>query len=195
MPWLRTDDGPRKLRAVWLGPSGSTLPFQWTYVQWAVTLCVIPVGIGLLWLIMAAVGIPFSWIWPFAIPWGGTFAVYLAVKVMSRVTFDEPLRYHQRLVRAEWSSQSSRRHRDHPLELRWARPKIGYLSESTLRAMGWAEPGQRPVPVEPTDSSAPAEPRQDLGVTVLEPPRTAAPPGAPRARPWWQQEEYLSPGG
>ncbi|MBM7799362.1 hypothetical protein JOE57_002283 [Microlunatus panaciterrae] len=46
MPDLRTDDGPRKLRAVWLGPKGATLPFEWTYVQWAVTLLMIPVGIG-----------------------------------------------------------------------------------------------------------------------------------------------------
>ena len=44
MPRLRTDDGPRKLRAVWLGPAGSTLPFQWTYVQWLVTLVAIPIG-------------------------------------------------------------------------------------------------------------------------------------------------------
>ncbi len=44
MPRLRTDDGPRKLRAVWLGPAGSTLPFQWTYVQWLVTLIAIPIG-------------------------------------------------------------------------------------------------------------------------------------------------------
>ena len=43
MPRLRTDDGPRKLRAVWLGPAGSTLPFQWTYVQWLVTLVAIPI--------------------------------------------------------------------------------------------------------------------------------------------------------
>ena len=38
MPHLRTDDGPRKLRAVWLGPKGATLPFEWTYVQWAAVL-------------------------------------------------------------------------------------------------------------------------------------------------------------
>ena len=38
MPYLRTDDGPRKLRAVWLGPKGATLPFEWTYVQWAAVL-------------------------------------------------------------------------------------------------------------------------------------------------------------
>jgi hypothetical protein len=170
---------------------------------------------------MAAVGIPFSWIWPFAIPWGGTFAVYLAVKVMSRVTFDEPLRYHQRLVRAEWSAQSSRRHQDHPLELRWARPKIGYLSESTLRSMGWAEPGQRPIPVvaldpqerplpaetgelpaetpavtaaAPAASSPRAEPSEHADVVDLEPVHIAASPAVSRARPWWQQEEYLSPG-
>ena len=33
MPLLRTDDGPRRLRAIWLGPNGATLPFEWTYVQ------------------------------------------------------------------------------------------------------------------------------------------------------------------
>ena len=38
MPNLRTDDGPRKLRAIWLGPKGATLPFEWTYVQWSVVI-------------------------------------------------------------------------------------------------------------------------------------------------------------
>ena len=180
MPWLRTDDGPRKLRAVWLGPSGSTLPFQWTYVQWAVTLCAIPVGIALLWLVMAALGIPVSWIWPFAVPWGGTFAVYLAVKVMARVTFDEPLRYHQRLVRNEWSSLS-RRQRSSPVHVSWQQPTIGYLSPNTLAVMGWTGPAQIPLP-----QSAQATPKGDLEDADPVPEKETS-----SARPRWQQQ-YVS---
>jgi len=51
MPLLRTDDGPRRLRAIWLGPNGATLPFEWTYVQWGVVLltaCLVGNVFGLL---------------------------------------------------------------------------------------------------------------------------------------------------
>ncbi|HEX8509077.1 MAG TPA: hypothetical protein VF635_06220 [Propionibacteriaceae bacterium] len=207
MPWLRTDDGPRKLRAVWLGPSGSTLPFQWTYVQWAVTLCAIPLGIGLLWLAMAAVGIPVAWIWPFAVPWGGTFAVYLAIRVMAPVTFDEPLRYHQRLLRGEWSATSSAPHRALPVQVQWDLPKIGYLSTNTLQAMQWLQSDQRParsadagdrVPIddetddEKGDRRSEAAPREHAEREQRERERVpvAAAARTASATPWWQREQF-----
>lgn len=216
MPWLRTDDGPRKLRAVWLGPSGSTLPFQWTYVQWAVTLCAIPVGIGLLWLVMAAFGIPVAWIWPFAVPWGGTFAVYLAIKVMSPVTFDEPLRYHQRLLRGEWAAASSAPLRAQPVEVQWELPRIGYLSSHTLQAMQWLVADQQPGSDDPhavkedrgveddrgaqhdrdaeaereTVSHAPVgdRGRDEQQADQLVPVAAAA--RTPAGSPWWQRQQF-----
>jgi hypothetical protein len=65
---------------------------------------------------------------------------------MSHVTFDEPLRYHQRLVRGEWSSKHSRRHHGEPVRAWWQVPEIGFLSNSTLRAMGWLNADQMPLP-------------------------------------------------
>ena len=99
MPRLRTDDGPRKLRAVWLGPAGHTLPFQWTYVQWAVTLIAVPVAgtIGTA-IVYALLGDP---VWAFGLGglWFGAGGVYLAIHLMRNVTFDEPLSYQRRLVK------------------------------------------------------------------------------------------------
>lgn len=106
MPELRTDDGPRKLRAVWLGPKGAALPFEWTYVQWTVTLLMIPVGIALTCLVIAIAGWatighpPWFTFW-FGLIYGTPAAVYLAVRVMRGVTFDEPLRYKTTTFREE----------------------------------------------------------------------------------------------
>jgi hypothetical protein len=106
VPDLRTDDGPRKLRAVWLGPKGATLPFEWTYVQWAVTLLMIPAGVGLVALVVALAGLatvghpPWFTFW-FGLIYGAPLAIYLAVRLMRGVTFDEPLRYKTATFREE----------------------------------------------------------------------------------------------
>lgn len=106
MPELRTDDGPRKLRAVWLGPKGAALPFEWTYVQWAVTLLMIPLGIVLTCAVIALAGWvtvghpPWFTFW-FGLIYGTPAAVYLAVRLMRGVTFDEPLRYKTTTFREE----------------------------------------------------------------------------------------------
>ena len=109
MPELRTDDGPRKLRAVWLGPKGATLPFEWSYVQWAVTLLLIPAGVCAFALVVAATG----WLtvghapwftWWFGTIYGAPAAVYAAVRLMRNVTFDEPLRYKLTTFREEFGS-------------------------------------------------------------------------------------------
>ncbi len=107
MPLLHTDDGPRRLRAVWLGPTGATLPFEWTYVQWVATLAAIPVTVGLLW----GLGTARSPIRPrvvddvpgraVALIWGPALGVYATVRVMRHVSFDQPLAARARLVRAE----------------------------------------------------------------------------------------------
>ena len=111
MPELRTDDGPRKLRAVWLGPKGATLPFEWTYVQWSVTLLMIPLGVGLVSLLIAVGGLltighpPWFTVW-FGVIYGAPMAIYLAVRLMRGVTFDEPLRYKTATFREEFGRQS-----------------------------------------------------------------------------------------
>lgn len=110
MPELRTDDGPRKLRAVWLGPKGAALPFEWTYVQWSVTLLMIPVGIAAVALTIAVVGwaslgyAPWFTFW-FGLIYGAPLAVYLSVRLMRGVTFDEPLRYKTATFREELGRQ------------------------------------------------------------------------------------------
>ena len=107
MPELRTDDGPRKLRAVWLGPKGATLPFEWTYVQWSVTLLMIPLGVALVALLIAVGGLltighaPWFTFW-FGLIYGAPAAIYLAVRLMRGVTFDEPLRYKTATFREEF---------------------------------------------------------------------------------------------
>ena len=114
MPELRTDDGPRKLRAVWLGPKGATLPFEWTYVQWSVTLLMIPVGIALVAAMIALAGVvtvghpPWFTFW-FGLLYGTPLSIYLAVRLMRNVTFDEPLRYKTATFREEFSRTTRER--------------------------------------------------------------------------------------
>lgn len=106
MPELRTDDGPRKLRAVWLGPKGATLPFEWSYVQWSVTLLMIPVGIIVVAALVALAGwvtvghVPWFTFW-FGLIYGAPAAIYLAIRLMRGVSFDEPLRYKVMTFREE----------------------------------------------------------------------------------------------
>lgn len=146
MPHLRTDDGPRKLRAVWLGPAGHTLAFQWTYVQWLVTLLTVPVaaaiGAGLLRLLGA------DWVWTAGIGvlWGGAAGLWVAVRLMRNVTFDEPLRYQRRLLRAEFNRHTSTVLQPRPLAVRFTLPPMDYLSTPVRRAMGWDVPEQQPIP-------------------------------------------------
>lgn len=139
MPNLRTDDGPRKLRAVWLGPKGATLPFEWTYVQWSavlIGLVVVPLILGpLTWLITADM----AWGVVIGVVWGGPLGAYLAVRVMRRVTFDEPLRYKLQLVkdirRNHYGSATARRDR-------FTMPAITHLAHPTLRSLRWGDPAQ-----------------------------------------------------
>lgn len=145
MPRLRTDDAPRKLRAVWLGPAGHTLPFQWTYVQWAITLIAVPVaatiGTAIVWFLF---GDP---VWAFGIGglWFGAGGVYLAVRLMRNVTFDEPLSYQRRLFEGEFSRQFSRAVGARQIAVEFEVPSFGYLSPAVRRSMGWDVAAQRPL--------------------------------------------------
>jgi hypothetical protein len=145
MPRLRTDDGPRKLRAVWLGPAGSTLPFQWTYVQWLVTLVAIPIGAAVGGLLVWLLGVGVVWTLSIGVLWGAAAGVWAAVKVMRHVTYDEPLRYQRRLVRGEFSRAFSSGAEVRPIEVAFTFPQIGYLSPAVCRSMDWDTPEQRPL--------------------------------------------------
>ena len=136
MPELRTDDGPRKLRAVWLGPKGATLPFEWTYVQWSVTLLMIPLGVALVALLIAVGGLltighaPWFTFW-FGLIYGAPLAIYLAVRLMRGVTFDEPLRYKTATFREEFGRES-RESAETVTEWRMPFPRIAELPPAAL---------------------------------------------------------------
>ena len=103
MPAIRTDDGPRRLRAVWLGPRGNRWYWTWTYVQWAVTLVAllagVAIGFGLIWLATGDVKISAI----IGSLWGGTAAVLGTKRLMRHVDYDRPLRYWRATLRSEWS--------------------------------------------------------------------------------------------
>jgi hypothetical protein len=146
MPRLRTDDGPRKLRAVWLGPAGHTLAFQWTYVQWLVTLVAIPAGSAVGAVSLRLLGAGWVWTAGIGILWGGAGGLWLAVRLMRHVTFDEPLRYQRRLVAGEFTRRFSAAVDPRPVRLEFASPTVGYLGPGVRRAMGWDTPDQQPLP-------------------------------------------------
>ena len=144
MPELRTDDGPRKLRAVWLGPKGASLPFEWTYVQWSVTLLLIPVGVALTCLVIAVAGWatighpPWFTFW-FGLIYGAPAAVYLAVRVMRGVTFDEPLRYKTATFREE-VGRRSRVAAEGVTEWAMPWPKVAELPPAAQQLLGGQTP-------------------------------------------------------
>lgn len=104
MPEIRTDDTPRRLRAVWLGPRGKTLSWEWTYVQWA--LCLLLVTLCSFVLLLA--------LWPvdhvIAVVFGTGAGVVLGVRLASaavaRTNYDQPLRWWRRTVVGEWRRSS-----------------------------------------------------------------------------------------
>ena len=169
MPRLRTDDGPRKLRAVWLGPAGHTLPFQWTYVQWAITILAVPIagtiGTTIVWFLL---GDP---VWAFGLGglWFGAAGVYLAIRLMRNVTFDEPLSYHRRLVKGEFSSQFSRPVGARQIAVELQMPPIGYLSPAVRRSMDWDVAAQRPLTEQTLPASTSTRTNPYLSITAASP--------------------------
>lgn len=148
MPKLRTDDGPRKLRAVWLGPAGHTMPFQWTYVHWLVTL-LSGLGGGLAGgALIFSLGAGLVWTLGFGCLWGCAAGVYGSVRIMRHVTYDEPLRYQRDLLRTEFSRRLSSPAQDRLQVFRFSPPAMGYLSQPVLRAMGWDTTEQQPLATE-----------------------------------------------
>jgi len=147
VPELRTDDGPRKLRAVWLGPKGATLPFEWTYVQWAVTLLMIPLGVGLVAALIALAGLatighaPWFTLW-FGLIYGAPMSIYLAVRLMRGVTFDEPLRFKTSTFREEFGRQSRER-AEGITEWTMPFPKLAELPAAAEDLLGASTPYQR----------------------------------------------------
>lgn len=98
MPPIRTDDGPRSLRAVWLGPKGMTWPMEWSYARWAATFLAstvtLPVFVGLFWFLTRAV--------LFA-PLAGAVcglpaAVWLGARVTAGLSMDQPITYRAGVV-------------------------------------------------------------------------------------------------
>lgn len=142
MPLLHTDDGPRRLRAVWLGPTGATLPFEWTYVQWVATLAAIPVTVGLLWGLGIAVHqfapalVDDFLVRAVAFIWGPALGVYATVKVMRHVSFDQPLRARADLVRHELQA----RPRPKATDVQACPPPIHDLALPAARSLGWVKP-------------------------------------------------------
>lgn len=180
MPRLRTDDGPRKLRAVWLGPAGATLPFQWTYVQWAVTLVAMAVmataGTGIVWLMTHDP----AWALFLGGLWGGAGGVYFAVRVMRNVTYDEPLSYQRRLLKTEFSRQLSQPVGPREIAVEFSPPPICYLAPAIRRSMGWDLAAQQPLaPV--SDLADNAQEAQETDHLEPEDPTSALPdPDRPR---------------
>jgi hypothetical protein len=100
MPRLVTDDAPRRLRGVWLGPKGVRWPVDWTFAQWgvfALLSVVCPVTIFaafafLNWYLAICNGLL----------WGPVAAYFLTRWVMRFVDYDRPIRFWLRQLRGEW---------------------------------------------------------------------------------------------
>ncbi|MGL5809953.1 MAG: hypothetical protein ACRCYQ_08415 [Nocardioides sp.] len=102
MPEIRTDDGPRRLRGVWLGPKGLRWPVDWTYVQWAVFVLVTlvaPLTIYslLFWLSPAIAGFT-------GVLAGPLIAYEVTTRLPQWLDYDRPLRHWVHVWRSEFQS-------------------------------------------------------------------------------------------
>lgn len=155
MPLLTTDDGPRKLRNVWLGPKGMTLPWQWTYSQWAAVLLGVPAvctAVGMVLWLTARLVAPSTllardpyWIFMLTYLFGGYGVLRVVLWAWRYVTFETPVGYQVSTIRGEWRACVRA---DDGGSVQWATPRIRPLSSATVRAMRW--PDEHP--------SAPEEP-------------------------------------
>jgi hypothetical protein len=100
MPEIRTDDTPRRLRAVWLGPRGKTLSWEWTYVQWALCLGLVALCITVLMLVLYPVDHVIAVV--FGTGAGAVIGVRLASVIVARTNYDQPLRWWWQTVAGEW---------------------------------------------------------------------------------------------
>lgn len=150
MPLLRTDDGPRRLRAVWLGPRGTRLYWDWTYVQWGMFLLLLVVFVGFFG-VSARIMTGDPWLTAGVALWGVPPAFYLTRFVMEHADYDRPLRWWRRMVPAEW-----KRSRRTPPEtgIRVAAPPVHPLS-SQVSSVLFLPRNQRPRPLGRTVLTAP----------------------------------------
>lgn len=114
MPPIRTDDAPRRLRAMWLGPRGARWPVDWTYPQWGVFVILLLTVPPLIFFLVAWWDVAFA----AAFAFGGPVIAYRVTTSMPKwVNYDRPLRWWVGVLRAEFSHSTrlskleERRHR------------------------------------------------------------------------------------
>lgn len=148
MPHIRTDDGPRRLRAVWLGPRGYRWYWTWTYVQWSATVVATAVAVAgvfaVVWGLSGELKIALI-IGPL---WGGALGVLGTRKAMKHVDYDRPVRYWRVTLRNEWAGSRRAPRPDAAPEGWWlspAEPRL--MSRYALAYMGLSttkRPPKRP---------------------------------------------------
>lgn len=90
---LRPDDDVYRVRAVWLGPRGLTLPWSARYLAYAIWLVIFVAILGVEWLSPLRVGVPPVW--------EVSFAVLATYWVMGHVDHERPPLSLLQLVRNE----------------------------------------------------------------------------------------------
>jgi hypothetical protein len=96
---LRTDDDIYRARLVYLGPPGYTLPVQLPYAQYGLFVLLVPLYIGLHWLISAMTGAPSVDIIP---AWEIALAIVTTSYIFRHVDPDRPARMVIRTALTDW---------------------------------------------------------------------------------------------
>lgn len=135
MPYLRTDDGPRALRIIFLGWKGFTFAWEWTLQRWIITAAITAVTVPALYqvtklLTTSPVFNAFA-----AALFGIAAAVWAAGKITAVVSFDQPLAYQVGALAEAVKVAASPRPK--PATLRPATPTVGALSPGAARSLRW----------------------------------------------------------
>lgn len=133
MPRIRSDDQALSLRNPWLGPAGLTLPVQWSYARWGVSVGLATVFGWTLFLLLSAAGSVQAGVMA-ALTFGTVGGFWLGWRLTDGTTFDEPLPYR---VAVWWRDRRlARRPADTtPTRFVASLPPVGELSPGARRAI------------------------------------------------------------
>lgn len=167
MPEIRTDDAPRRLRQVWLGPRGFRLWFEWTYPRLFAFVLAWSITGPAAWFVLSQTGSRVHVAFVLGVfGYGAGLAYVISRLVMVGVTADEPLLYRLFLFAAALRPRKTVK--AEPAIIHLAVPPIAEMSPGLRRAITGRNT-TAPVPKETaTYDHAPARPLEAVPFEAVE---------------------------
>lgn len=148
MPPIRTDDAPRRLRQVWLGPKGLRLGFEWPYPRLFLFVCLWAALTPVAWYVLGVTGSRVHIAFLLGNGWGLVLSWLASWAIMKGVSADEPLFYRVRMLLAITRPRPIAPVEEVSIELEF--PTISEMSPGLRRAITGRSPDSKPFIFTPT---------------------------------------------